>query len=300
MNTIENLNSRFGIEGKLSIKQNESGFKYVDINTGVSTAKILIYGAHAISFVPQGEEELLWVSPKTEYQEGKAVRGGIPVCFPWFGPSPVDANLPKHGFGRLMEWELKSTTVNSDDTIEVVMTLQATDESFYFWPHEFKATMTFTVGNSLKATLNVTNTGVAEMQYSAALHTYFNVGDANSVSVDGLSGHYYYPNGSTERLMQKEPYYTLEGFVDRCYVNHSHTCYIQDAALNRTIEAAKEGSNCTVVWNPWEEGARLIIDMPDDGYLGFVCVEAANCFDDTIVLQPGDDHSTSVILRVKE
>ncbi len=300
MNTIEKLNNRFGIDGKISFKLNDNGFKYADIDTGLSTATILLYGGHIVSFKPAGEEEMLWLSPNADYREGKAVRGGIPVCFPWFGPSPVDQSLPKHGFGRLMEWTMKSTKANPDGTVELELELESSDESFYFWHFEFKAVMTFVIGTTLTATLTVTNTGAVEMQYSAALHTYFAVGNAENVSIEGLSGYYYYPNGSTERRMQKDPYFTLDGFVDRCYVNHSDGCMIHDASLGRSISAGKSGSNTTVLWNPWEEGARLILDMPDEEYARFVCVEAANCFDDTIVLQPGQQHSTAVHLSVAE
>lgn len=298
MERIEKLNKDFGIAEVLSFTKNETGFITAEVKASEGSAKILLYGAHAVSFIPNDEEELLWLSTKTEYEVGKPIRGGIPVCFPWFGQSPVDASLPKHGIARLMEWKMESARKLSNGNVEVLMSLESSDETYSLWPFEFKAIMKFEVGRKLSATLSVTNTGASEMQYSAALHTYFKVGSADSVSIEGLSGFNFYPNGSTERRIQKDPYYTLDGFVDRCYVHHAQDCIIHDVSMERSIRAGKMGSNTTVLWNPWENGAKLISDMPDDGYQEFVCVEAANNFDDTIVLQPGNVHSTSVILEV--
>lgn len=299
MEKFELLNQKYALDGKLAFCQREDGFIYADVTANGAKAQILLYGAHLMSFVPAGEEEVLWMSPEAEFAEGKAVRGGVPICFPWFGPAPFDRNLPKHGFARLMEWDMAGSSVLGNGDVKLEMTLESSDDSYFFWPFEFKAVMTFVIGQQLEATLTVLNSGSTEMQYSAALHTYFNVGDAASVSIEGLSGHHFYPNGSTERQIQREPFFALEGFVDRCYVQHKQPCLIHDTTMERTIKAAKKGSNVTVLWNPWEESTRLIHDIPNDGYTNFVCVEAANNFDDTVVLQPGETHQTAIILSVE-
>ena len=299
MQKLELLNQKYGIDGKLVFRQHSSGFVFADVTALHAKAGILLYGAHIISFVPEGEDEVLWLSPISDLAEGKAVRGGVPVCFPWFGPAPFDRNLPKHGFARLMEWEMESSQALGNGDVQLSMSLVSSDESYFFWPFEFKATMTFVIGRQLEATLRIVNTGATELQYSGALHTYFNVGDASSVSVEGLSGHHFYPNGSTEQQIQREPFFALDGFVDRCYVHHQQPCLIHDSAMGRTIKADKKGSRVTVLWNPWEESTRLIPDIEDQGYRNFVCVEAANNFDDTIVLQPGGSHQTAIMLMVE-
>ena len=242
---------------------------------------------------------MLWLSAISDFAPGKAIRGGVPVCFPWFGPAPFDRNLPKHGFARLMEWNMVESKLLANGDVQLLMSLESSDESYFFWPFEFKLVMTFVIGRRLEAALSVKNTGATQMQYSGALHTYFNVGDAASVSVEGLSGHYFYPNGSTERQVQRDPFFALDGFVDRCYVQHQQPCLIHDSALDRTIVADKKGSRVTVLWNPWEESTRLIPDIADDGYRNFVCVEAANNFDDTIVLHPGETHQTAIMLGIQ-
>lgn len=299
MTQTEMLNQKYGLNGKIVFQTNKHGFIEATAKGQGGTSTVLLYGAHLTSFIPEGEKEVLWMSKSAEFKEGKAVRGGIPICFPWFGPAPVNRSLPKHGFARLMYWEPMASQILKDGSIELQLTLLSNDFTYDLWPHEFKAVIAITTGRELSVSLHVENKGATEMQYSAALHTYFSVGDAASTCVEGLGGHYYYPEGSTQRQQQKEAFFELSSMVDRCYINHRQPCLIHDTAQSRTIRANKEGSQTTVLWNPWEEGARQIRDIHENGYLDYVCVEAVNTFDDTIVLQPGERHATTAILSVE-
>jgi glucose-6-phosphate 1-epimerase len=299
MVTIEQLNSNFGIAGKVNFFSGKGGLPSVEINTKDAKAQISLYGAQLLSFIPQGQQDLIWMSDRSLFEEGKAIRGGIPLCFPWFGPHATDKTKPQHGFARLQYWQVQGIRENTEEEIVVDLCLQQSENSLALWPYHFKAIAQFTIGRNLEVKLTVTNTGADSFEYSDALHTYFNISSIDIIGIEGLQDATYY-DGFGMTLKTQHPavlYFNTE--TNRRYVNTAGSCVIHDTNRNRKIIVEKTGSKVTVVWNPGEEVAKTIGDMQPNGYETFVCVEPANAYPgiDMISLQPGQSHTLSTVIR---
>ncbi len=295
----DSLNQRFGIAGKISFVEGKGALPSILVNTPHSSAEISLHGAHLLSFKPHDQQDLVWMSERSVFENGKAIRGGIPVCFPWFGPHASDKEKPQHGFARLQPWQVKKVE-DENDSISVTMELTENSESLALWPHPFKAVIEFVIGSALGVKLTVTNTGTSTFEYTDALHTYFNISSIDSISVEGLQDATFYEGFDMNLKTQQPPLLRFNTETNRRYVNTTNDCIIDDPGYQRKIRVSKDGSKVTVVWNPGEDVAKTIGDMTDDGYQTFVCVEPANAYQgiDVISLAPGDQHtlSTSVAL----
>jgi glucose-6-phosphate 1-epimerase len=300
MQPIEELDEKFGIEGEVGFMEIEGELPFISISNKYAQADICLYGAHAMSFIPHNNMDFLWMSPDSFMQEGKAIRGGIPVCFPWFGPHQSDPQQPQHGFGRLMLWDVAETQALPNGETLIRMQLQSSDTTKTYWPHDFLAEMIFTIGKKLTATLKVTNTSTASFEYGCALHTYYTISAIENIQIEGLEGLSYYNQLTGEDGQQNEKLLTFNEPLTRHYLNTETPVVINDPAFRRRIFVEKSGSKVTTVWNPGKETTAGITDIPDDGYEAFVCVEATNAFDYTIQLAPGASYETSAILGLEE
>ncbi len=296
MINIDELEDRFSIEGEVGFYEGDGELIYISVCNKYADAEICLYGAHVTSFIPNGSFDLLWMSPESDFEVGKPIRGGIPLCFPWFGPHATDPSKPAHGFARLMYWDVAETASLENGETLVKLQLNASDETRAYWPFDFRAELSIIVSRTLSVSLNIFNTGSQPFEYSAALHSYFSVSEIKNVLVEGLQGVSYYNGFGNELTVQQEKFIKIEKEENRRYVNTNSECLIFDTIFRRVITAAKEGSNVTVVWNPWEETCAKMNDMPDDGYQDFICVEAVNAYNDTITLAPGAKHATTAIL----
>lgn len=293
--TIAELNQQHGIAGQVSFFEGTGGLPFVTITNEFATSKISLYGAHVTSFQPKGEKDILWMSEQSAFEAGKPIRGGVPVCFPWFGPHATDTAKPQHGFARLTEWAVKSTATLANGGNEIQLSLTSNDETQNMWPFAFSAILTVTVADKLSITLSVKNTGTETLAYTDALHTYFNVSDLSNIDIAGLQNATYLEAGSTEIKTQAESLLLINKEENRRYNNHTGDCIITDKAYNRKISVGKTGSKITVVWNPGEATTKNIGDIPNDGYKTFICVEAVNALDDVVTITPGNEFSTSTI-----
>jgi glucose-6-phosphate 1-epimerase len=301
MVTIEQLNNNFGIAGKVNFFSGRGGLLSVEIITRDAKAQISLYGAQLLSFIPQGQQDIIWMSDRSLFEEGKAIRGGIPLCFPWFGPHATDKTKPQHGFARLQYWQVEEIKENAADEIIVDLGLQQSESTLALWPYHFKAIAQFTIGRNLEVKLTATNTGTDNFEYSDALHTYFNISSIDTVGIEGLQDATYY-DGFGMNLKTQHPavlYFNTE--TNRRYVNTAGSCIIHDTNRNRKIIVEKTGSKVTVVWNPGEDVAKTIGDMQPNGYETFVCVEPANAYPgiDMISLQPGESHTLSTVIKTE-
>ncbi len=232
-------------------------------------ASFALQGAHLLSWKPAGEEEVLWLSGNTPFKTGVALRGGVPVCWPWFGPA-AQQGLPSHGFARNLPWTLKA---HNEDDNGVVLTfeLQSSDESRKFWPHDFTLYARFKLGKTCEIELEAHG----EFETTSALHTYFNVGDISAVKVSGLGNSYIDKVNDARQGELADGVQTFPDRTDRVYTHPEACSVIHDAALNRSIEVIHH-HHCDVVgWNPGPALSASMGDMPDDGYKTFVCVETA-------------------------
>lgn len=232
-------------------------------------ASVALQGAHLLSWKPQGEDEVLWLSDNTPFKHGVALRGGVPICWPWFGPA-AQQGLPAHGFARNLAWTLKA---HNEDDNGVVLTfeLQSSDESRKFWAHDFALLARFKLGKTCEIELEAHG----EFETHSALHTYFNVGDISAVKVSGLGDRFIDKvNGAKEDVLI-DGVQTFPDRTDRVYLNPEACSVIHDGALNRAIEVIHHHHFNVVGWNPGPALSASMADMPDDGYKTFVCVESA-------------------------
>ncbi len=287
------LDDKFGIEGELGFMEMDGDLVFANISNKYADADICLYGAHATSFRPVRTMDVLYVSPETNYKEGKAIRGGIPVCFPWFGPHENDSELPQHGFGRLMYWDVIKTECLSNGETYLELGLQSSNATKAYWPYDFNARMKFTVGAKLTVTLEVENTGNETFKLGCALHSYFRVSDPAHAAIEGLQGLTYFNQLNGEKERQEEEPLRFDKPLTHHYLNTESAVVIADEGFRRRIQIEKAGSKVTTVWNPGAKASAGMSDLPDDGFSDFVCVEATNAYDFTIDLAAGQTHQTT-------
>ncbi|HEX3007353.1 MAG TPA: D-hexose-6-phosphate mutarotase [Bacteroidales bacterium] len=285
------LNKQFAIENHLRFVSGKGGWDYVHMENKGATAFVSLYGAHVLHYTPAGESDLLWNSGKSYFETGKPIRGGVPICFPWFGPHAGDPSKPMHGFARLSLWHIKQTTINQAGETELVLTLSDNAYTRSLWPFPFQAAFTVRLGNKLSLELAVFNSGNEPFTISEALHTYLRVDDSSKISIEGLKGSTYFDGTSNNSpVVQTSKLIEIKKEENRRYINTTAECLLSDPVLKRNIRIGKHNSNTTVVWNPWIETSRSMADMDDEGYQAMVCIEAANAFDNEILVNPGERH----------
>jgi glucose-6-phosphate 1-epimerase len=295
MNDPNLLNRKFGIPGVVTFDAG-NGLTRLVIRTASAEAEIYLHGAQVTKFNPQNQPPVLFLSALSQFKPGKAIRGGVPLCFPWFGAKAGDPKAPAHGFARLTEWNLESV-IQEHAGISIVMSLQSSAETKALWPAEFSAKYTVTVGAQLQLALAVTNTGTTPSTYEEAMHSYFTVGDIESVSIEGLAGTTYLDRmNALAPTPQGEDPIQFSGETDRVYLGTEATCIVNDPALGRKIQIAKKGSRSTVVWNPWIEKSKGFADFGDHEWPGMVCVETCNVTDYAVELAPGATHTMTAII----
>lgn len=290
------LEERFGLRNRVAFFEGEGQRPYCRLTHAAGTAVVSLYGGHVLSYQPAGQPEVMWLSPLAEYVAGKAIRGGVPVIWPWFGPHPTDAAQSSHGFARRMMWTVTGAG-EENGRLFLTLTLPCTEETLAIWPHRFELTLTIWLDTSLEIQLTTVNRDAGSVDITDALHTYFAVADVRQIEITGLEGADYLDNlAQWTRRPQFGPV-TFAEEVDRIYVATTAVCTIHDPVQGRVIEIDKRGSHSTVVWNPWSEKAAGMGDFPDDGYLNMVCVETANAGSDLIRLAPDASHTLTQLIR---
>lgn len=295
---VNELNQKYGIDGTLAFETGNGELPVAKISNAFADATISLYGAHILSFTPKGQEDALWMSKSSAYKVGTPIRGGIPVCFPWFGPHATDNQKPVHGFARLVQWDVKETSTMPDGTTKLTLQLTDSDYTRNLWNFAFAATMTVVVGKTLQVTLAYSNTGAETFVCSDALHTYFNISSLENIGITGLQGTSFYVPNAEQTEAQTEETLLIQKEENRRYIEHTGDCVIADSGLNRKIKVGKTGSKVTVVWNPYVETAKNIGDIHEGGFNNFICVEAVNAINDTIQLSPGESWSISALIEI--
>jgi len=285
---IAQANEQFGIDGILTICAGNGGFPLIKIDNEHASAEICSYAGQVLSYRPEGDkDDLLFVSQQANFKPGKAIKGGIPVCWPWFGPDSEARGRPDHGFVRARQWTLLVTERMSDDATRVRLGIKDDEVTRALWPHAFALEIEVTVGATLELALISRNTGDTPVTLTQALHTYFNIGDVHQAQVLGLAGFDYIDKvGETAERTQSGPI-NFDGPVNRIYLDTADELIIDDPSLGRRIHIEREGSNSAVVWNPWIEQSRSMADFGDDEYLRMVCVETTNAAKDSVQVAPG-------------
>jgi glucose-6-phosphate 1-epimerase len=291
------LDRRFGIPGVARVVEGNGGLFKVRVERQDVAGEMYLHGAHVTSWKPAGAQEVLFLSEHTRWENGRAIRGGIPVCFPWFGNKPDDARAPAHGFVRTEAWQLESVT-ESEGGVTVSMYIDAGHETSRWSPGECRLVHRATFGSELVLELVVTNTGDAPLHFEEALHAYYLIGDIGLVRIRGLDGiHYLDKTDSGEEKLQRGEV-AIVSETDRVYLNTAGAVEIEDNSLHRRTRIFKEQSLTTVVWNPWAQKARALSDLQDDGWMRMVCVETSNVSPFDVNLAPGQQHTMKALVSV--
>ena len=267
-------------------KQLENGFKYLEIKNAHAEAKIALQGAHIFHFKPLGKEPILWLSKLANFKRGKAIRGGIPICFPWFGKHKSDSSLAQHGFARTAIWKLVLSEELENGTTHIALELTSNLETKKMWNYDFTLRLDITIGEKLEIAMTVTNKDDKAFEISTALHSYFNISDIENIVIEGVEGcRYFDALTNTEELQKGKLSFTEE--TDRVYFNTSKNINLVDTFC--TIKLEQKGSNSLIIWNPWSEKSKEMSDMEDEGYKTMVCLETANALEDSKVVDVGEN-----------
>lgn len=289
-NTLAQLNEQFGTQKKINFEL-ENGFIMMNIINQYASAKISIYGGQVLSYLPHGQtDDLLYLSKKAIYQQGKAIRGGIPICWPWFGDDTSGYGQTAHGFARNQEWKVLTTMENTDGSTAVTLGLYDTDDSVAVWPYKFELKLDISVSEKLEIKLTTKNTGRKPFEITQALHAYLNVGNINNLTISNLNGISYVDKTDYFAHKTQVGDVVITAETDRVYQSSPEELIVNDLDINRKIVMESRGCNTTVIWNPWKNTAESIVDLQDEDYKVFIGVEAANADGDVIMIPAGGIH----------
>lgn len=293
MNTSE-LNEKFSLSGILDISEKHSNFPFININNQHASAVISLYGGQVLSYKRNAHAELLFLSDKAFYEAGKAIKGGVPICWPWFGADPEGKGRPAHGFARNTLWQLESTEQLSNGDTKVVIIIESGEQTKSLFAYDFKLSLTVIVGETLKLELTTKNLGQQAFNITQAMHTYLSVKDIGDVSVEGLDKKAYLDkaksNTGDENKVQAGDI-LINGEVDRVYLDVPGQLMLKQKAASHNVTIKSKNNKTAVVWNPWQALCEQSADLKADDYRRFVCVETANAVSDVIDVMPGKTFS---------
>jgi len=287
---IEKLNREHGIAAQVRFEAGPGELVVAQVSNSLGTATIALQGAHVMTWAPRGQRPVIWLSRAAKFAPGKSIRGGVPVCWPWFGPHRTEPKFPGHGFARTVPWDVVDTRTLKDGSTQLTFRIQQNDTTRAQWLHASEALNIVTVGQILDIELATRNTGTAPFTIGDAFHTYFEVSDIRSCRIHGLGNSPYIDKLDSDKKKQQLGPVTIGEEVDRIYLDSTSDVLIDDPGMSRRIRIAKHGSRSSVVWNPWTDKAAKMGDFGPDGHLQMVCVESTNAADDVIEIQPGAEH----------
>lgn len=264
---LDGLNHRFALDDRLVFTLHPSGLVQGVVHTALCRGLFFLHGAHVAEFCPHEKEPVLFMSGSSVFEAGKPIRGGVPLCFPWFGPRAGDSTAPAHGLVRTQNWELQSTAADAAGVIQVVLGLEV---------DQWQLRYTVRFGTELDLTLMIENLADQPRECDVALHTYFALADAEHASVHGLEHHPHLdkltgeqaePSGGPIRFTQE---------TDRIYWGPAEEVVVHDPGHHRDIYLNPRNSHSTVVWNPWVDKSQRMPDFGDHEFKRMCCVETAN------------------------
>jgi glucose-6-phosphate 1-epimerase len=284
----------------IRIEPGQGGLRRLVIGTVEADAEIYLHGAHVTQFQPHGQKPVLFISGKSWFEAGKPIRGGVPICFPWFGPRQDGKHGPAHGFARLLEWDLVGAQETRGGSVELNFRFASNTGTRKEWDSDFEVNYRITVGTALGMELRVRNTSSQPMRFEEALHTYLAVSDVRQVSVEGLAGTSYSDRvGTPHTETEGAAPIRVAAETDRIYMNTRATCVVRDPGWQRRLVVEKAGSDATVLWNPWIAKAKAMPDFGDDEWPLMLCIETCNVREQAVILAPGQSHVMGATIRVE-
>ncbi len=285
----------------IQFTEDASGLRYLEVDNPFAKAKIALQGAHVMQWQPKTEKHpVLWLSDHARYVRGRSIRGGVPICWPWFGAHPTDSTLCPHGFARVIPWRVIDADSTYSGATRIALEMIQTPEAKRQLSYPYDLSMMLTIGRRLRIELATTNKAEHPFVIGEAFHTYLNISDIEKIKITGLQECVY-----ADKLRKYERYVEngllkFNGEFDRVFLNHSSDCVIHDAGYNRLIRVSKSGSDTTVVWTPWEEKAHAMGDMGNgDEWRHAICVESTNAMENSVVINPNRTHLLTVEYNVE-
>ena len=290
------------VSSNIKISKNKVGLEFIEINNDKADARIALQGAHVDWWKPKSiKDDVLWLSSNARYEEGRSIRGGVPICWPWFGEHPTDNSFCLHGFARVIPWELIESSDLKNGATKIVLKMIPTETVKKQLTYHFELIMSIVVGEALSLNLKTTNLSDSPFVISEGYHTYFYISDIENIKVNGLEDSVYTDKADNFSRGIEQNSITFSNEFDRVYTNTSNDCYIEDENFKRVITIKKSNSNSTVVWTPWQEKALEMGDMGEkDEWRRMVCVETANILENSVVIYPKMSHSIATEYSVQE
>lgn len=290
--TLETLNETFGSSKRVEFLRGDHGAEMVRLTNRHGCMEVALQGAQLLHWQPTDQRPVIWLSPQARFTEGKSLRGGAPICWPWFGPHAKDASLPAHGFARNHRW-LVTEVCRIERGTRLSMFYEPPREMQRSWPHKAHLVLEITLAETLKIALTTHNVGHNPIYFTQAVHTYFQVGDIARARVAGLHGKSYIDKVGEETMRSQAGDLRVAEEVDRIYLDTTGELEIIDEALERRIRISRQGSGSCVVWNPWIDKSERLGDLGPEGYRQMLCVETTNAASDEVMVNPGE-HFTQV------
>jgi len=288
----------FEIPGTAQVVEGNGGLPKVRITTPEAIGEIYLHGAHITSWKPYGAEEVLFLSSQSRWENGRAIRGGVPICFPWFGGKPDDAKAPAHGFVRTKSWHLESIS-EVGSAVTVSMFTESDETTKRLWPSEFRLDYRATFGHELSLELVMSNMGTTSLRFEEALHTYHRVGNINEVRLRGLDGIQYLDKTDSNRRKLQQGEIAITSETDRVYLGTRDPIELDDPVLHRGTRVMKENSDTSVIWNPWIDKTRELSDLRENEWTQMLCIETSNVSDFAVDLAPGQQHAMKARVSVR-
>ena len=296
--TLTNLHN-IALPNGVKIIEKNPQYPVIQVSNEHAFAEVAINGAHVMHYQPAGQQPVLWLSDTAIFDKGKAIRGGIPICWPWFGDHPSDSQLPAHGFARNDSFELINAAASERGETELRLRLNNNAFNQSYWQDAFQLDVSIRIGQQLTVALTMHNNGSEKRDFSCALHSYFAISSIDDIIIKGLDQTAYFDKLKGFEASMQVGDIVIDQEVDRVYVPSTSTVSIIDKGLKRTLHIAKSGSRSTVVWNPWINKAAAMEDFDDNGYTTMVCVETANAMTDSISLDSGHSHTISASISIE-
>jgi glucose-6-phosphate 1-epimerase len=297
---IEQLNAAFGKADRVNFIEGKGGFPLIEVRNDQAVALISPYAGQVLSFQPKGvKEDLLFLSERAYFQPGKAIKGGVPICWPWFGPDPEDLGRPAHGFVRTRPWSVVTVEASSRDQTRLVLGLEDSQETREIWPHHFELRLEINIGSTLGLTLITHNRGEQAFSITQALHTYFQVGDIDRVRLRGLEAKDYLDKVDNGKRRTQAGAVIIDDEVDRIYLDVREALIIDDPSLQRRIRIGSSGSETAVVWNPWSRLSAQMADLEDGDYRRMLCVETANAGQEVVKVAPAGEYRLQALYQIE-
>jgi glucose-6-phosphate 1-epimerase len=295
----EELATEFGVASVLDFVSTPHGLVKAAISLDDVVGELYLQGAQVTAWQLRDERPVLFTSPNSAFAPDRAIRGGIPIIFPWFGPSRHATTAPQHGFARTATWHLDGVETAGSKSLTMTLSLTNGDVGSTIWPEPFRTIYTVTFARTLSLRLAVQNRARHPIVFEEALHAYFGISDISDIAISGLAGTTYIDKtDAARRKPQTSELVTITAETDRVYLDTPGRCVIEDRGWLRRVVIEKNGAASTVVWNPWAEKAAAMAGLGDPAWRGMACVEAGNIADNEVLLAQDDEHQMSTAISV--